>query len=211
MPTASRKTPTNNDILLHRILDRNYRIQATPLSRTAQRVPPPHSTIRKEARYETPAKTGAFDIDLDSSPMEEAPQLRADLFHSPSKRRRDSSKADWNKVHTQERVPGVSVLSPAKARPSSTRISGASAGVLTTSQGNAWDSDSDEDIFENMSPPKTMQFHVPTSKLMKTPAQEASKRIVEDLMTAGGLENVTDELDSPSIVRKDYNLEDDTF
>lgn len=76
-----------------------------------------------------------------------------------------------------------------------------------------WDSDSDDEReMEGMSPPKTMQFHVPQSRLLRTPAREASKRIVEDLLlTAGG--NVTDDVDedSPSVIKRGGLLDEDTF
>lgn len=78
-----------------------------------------------------------------------------------------------------------------------------------------WDSDSDDDeggMGLGMSPPKTMQFHVPQPRLLRTPAREASKRIVEDLLlTAGG--NVTDDLeeDSPSVVQRARLEDEDTF
>jgi DASH complex subunit ASK1 len=46
----------------------------------------------------------------------------------------------------------------------------------------------------DMSPPKTMHFHVPQSRLLQTPAREASRRIVDDLlMTAGA--DATDEIE----------------
>lgn len=35
-----------------------------------------------------------------------------------------------------------------------------------------------------VSPPKTMQFSVPQSRLLQTPAAEASRRIVEDLLSS---------------------------
>jgi len=83
-------------------------------------------------------------------------------------------------------------------------------------------SDDDEtDEFGGMSPPKTMQFHVPQSRLMQTPAREASKRIVEDLLLTAGadatddIEGVDGEGDfeepSPSIIKRTYNADDDTF
>lgn len=63
-----------------------------------------------------------------------------------------------------------------------------------------------------------MQFHVPQSRLLQTPAREASRKIVEDLlMTAGA--DATDDIEgeggyleepSPSVVRKGWD-EDDTF
>lgn len=52
-------------------------------------------------------------------------------------------------------------------------------GAATIARGKArgiWDSDSDEDdadgeFPEGMSPPKTMQFHIPQSKLLRTPGE----------------------------------------
>lgn len=62
-----------------------------------------------------------------------------------------------------------------------------------------------------------MQFHVPQSRLLQTPAREASKRIVEDLLATAGADR-TDELEdegdvpdiSPSMVRRSWD-DDDTF
>lgn len=72
-----------------------------------------------------------------------------------------------------------------------------------------------------MSPPKTMQFHVPQSRLLQTPAREASRKIVEDLLLTAGAD-ATDEIEgdegfggaeepSPSVVRRGWEVEDDTF
>lgn len=76
-----------------------------------------------------------------------------------------------------------------------------------------WESDSDEDADDvykqlGMSPPKTIQFAIAPGRLLQTPAREASKRIVEDLlMTAGGGDY---EEDSPSMV-KPGSILDDSF
>ncbi len=82
------------------------------------------------------------------------------------------------------------------------------------------DDESDEDDASDlMSPPKTMQFHVPQSRLMQTPAREASRIIVEDLLLTAGAD-ATDEIEadeegleeaSPSVVRRAYDVDDDTF
>ncbi|KAK5276750.1 DASH complex subunit ask1, partial [Cryomyces antarcticus] len=51
------------------------------------------------------------------------------------------------------------------------------------------------------------------SRLLQTPAREASRRIVEDLlMTAGG--DITDDVEgenSPSVVRRAGGADEDTF
>lgn len=103
------------------------------------------------------------------------------------------------------------MLTPARGRKPS-----AAEGGLRGKQQHSWESDSDDDedgMGVGMSPPKTMQFHVPQPRLLRTPAREASKRIVEDLLlTAGG--NVTDDLedeDSPSVVQRARLGDEDTF
>lgn len=158
---TAHKTPAN-DILLHRVLDKNWRLQATPHSvaklpyRNGPKVSsqtPRLGTARKD-KPEAPAED-----DLDSSPAIAAPELHAEIFGSPAKR---------------GRIPGVSVLTPAKGR----KEGGGRAEVIVKDTSkpakgkeNLWDSDSeeDEDVGAGMSPPKTMQFHVPQGRLVRTP------------------------------------------
>lgn len=219
---------TNNDVLLHRVLDKNYRIAATP--HTARKANARATQTAKGTTPGTITRTGTARF-LDSSPMSSpdvpAPQLRADLF-SPAK----------------IRTPGVSVQTPRMKR--GTRDAGGGATREETERtkdvfgnttaksvgGRFLDSDSEDDTNDlGFSPPKTMQFHIPQSRILQTPgksslqtdyfckmtndsfaAREASKRIVEDLLlTAGG--DITDELDvqeedSPSVVRRDERLDD---
>lgn len=193
MPTTTQRrvgaVPTNTDPLLHRVLDKTYRIAATP--HTARK--------QKQAVGFTPGTSSRSAAprwaDDSSPPSSPAPQLRADIFSSPLK---------------APRTPGVSVQrTPARGTDNRFRTSGAS--VFGTGGQGAWESDSDEEGDAlDFSPPKTMQFHVPQSRLLQTPAREASKRIVEDLLlTAGG--DITDEFeeeDSPSVVRRNHELDD---
>ncbi|KAF2109945.1 DASH complex subunit Ask1-domain-containing protein [Lophiotrema nucula] len=184
-PTTTKKfAAANQDPVLHRVLDKTYRIAATPHTQRKQ----------KPSVGMTPGTTNRsrFQQFLDDSspPSSPAPQLRADIFSSPLK---------------APRTPGVSVQTPGRGKQAFT-------GGATQTRG-VFDSDSDEDQDEiGFSPPKTMQFHIPQSRLLQTPAREASKRIVEDLlMTAGG--DITDELDqteddSPSVVRRQVDLDD---
>ncbi|TKA74638.1 hypothetical protein B0A55_05964 [Friedmanniomyces simplex] len=207
-PSALRQ---NNDPLLHRVLDKNYRVQATP--HTQRREP------RQTAAKPTPAtatRTMPWNDSPDSSPAVAAPQLRSDLF-SPAK---------------APRTPGVSVMTPARGktgRPAPTTSTGRrlfspqdKAYTASRSRPSAifMDEESDEeDDLGDMSPPKTMQFHVPQSRLMQTPAREASRKIVEDLLLTAGAD-ATDEIEaeglgleeaSPSVVRRAYDVDDDTF
>ena len=202
-PSTSRK---RTDPLLHRVLDRNYRVQATPMGKGRARSPVKVTATPATATRQT------YDTDPDSSPEPEAPQLHAEIFSSPAK---PSTRPSTG------RTPGISVLTPRKPK----------AGP-STSKG-IWDDTDDEDTgsfnYDGMSPPKTMQFHVPQSRLLKTPAREASKRIVEDLLLTAGVGNEDDDDDdyeidldwdeaedrgeptSPSVVRRAAGIEDESF
>ncbi|OAL67343.1 hypothetical protein A7C99_1207 [Trichophyton rubrum] len=190
------------DPLMHRVLDKTYRVQATPLTNTRRL-----TTAKGNNKFNvaTPS-TSRYKLDDSplSSPELEAPKLHTELFDSPMIRR---SAAKRN--HSETRTPGVSIL----ATPSN-KFKG---------DPNQWDSDEDfkkgryaddddedDSALVDFSPPKTMQFHVPQSRLMKTPAKEASKRIVSDLLYTAGASELTDDLgdiyddpnNSPSIIRR---------
>ncbi|KAH6716942.1 DASH complex subunit Ask1-domain-containing protein [Leptodontidium sp. 2 PMI_412] len=185
--TATRQAA---DPLLHRVLDKNYRIHATP-----------HTTHKEQ---KTPANKPSWRDTTSpmSSPPAAAPQLHAEIFSSPIRQQ-------YNRPNAP-RTPGISVQTPAKGKakepfpqrpPKKEEIS--------------WESDSDEDaegVYKElgMSPPKTIQFSLPQSRLLQTPAREASKRIVEDLLTtAGAVFEDTDGLeDSPSMVAVNNGLDD---
>lgn len=190
-PTTSKKSYANQDPLLHRVLDKTYRVQATPII-SPRKYKPTGAFTPRAAQRGVPTPRGATSnlpgwAEDSSPPSSPAPQLRADIF-SPMK---------------TPRTPGVSLQTPAKGKhPMSTNRTG----------GTVFD-DSDEEEYDiDLSPPKTIQFHIPQSKLLQTPAREASKRIVDELlMTAGG--NITDtndglEDDSPSVVRRQVDLDD---
>jgi len=119
--------------LLHRVLDNNWRLQATPLS-TAKR---------------------SIYADLDALSSPPAPEITSQIF-SPS-------------------PMGKLLKTPLTQRQKkSDRLD---------------DSDDDEDDFKKelgMSPPVTMQFSLPASKLMKTPAKTAAMSIVEEVLRTAG-------------------------
>lgn len=165
-PSTSRK---KIDPLLHRVLDRNYRIQATPISNARyggfqnSRIAAAAAAAAGGAPI-TPATAARHRLlgsTLSSSPsMPEAPQLHAEIFSSP--------------VRKPTRTPGLSVLTPVRLNAaSSTKSRSAAAGI--------WDSDDDADDLDDdnddgglpfgQSPPKTIQFHVPQSRLLKTPGR----------------------------------------
>ncbi|KAK6002380.1 hypothetical protein QM012_002018 [Aureobasidium pullulans] len=204
--TAQRQQ--NPDPLMHRIMDRNFRIQATP--HTARKQTRPVMTDTPAAAQQNQTQTRTRNLFADSSPMSSpemaAPQLRSDLF-SPQKSPRKGLQAP----HT----PGISVQTPGRdlmtstGRPLFTDTKDRTTRTL-------WDQDSDSDDDFTISPPKTMQFHIPQSRLMQTPAREASRIIVDDLLATAGADR-TESIEgdsvpdiSPSLVRRKWD-DDDTF
>ncbi|BFZ59077.1 DASH complex subunit ask1 [Saitoella coloradoensis] len=128
----------NKGPLLHRVLDSNWRVQATP--------------HRNNPVYASPsdASSATPKLDLDSRV--------------------------WS--------------SPAQRTPKTKTPMGKYGG---------FDDSDDEDGFPpGMSPPVTMQFSLPASKLLKTPAKEAANRLVKEaLWTAGrGGHNVPESVES---------------
>lgn len=179
------------DPLMHRVLDKNYRLMATPLKGYSGLPAPGVSPIRwrvTEKRQESPEKGKDKEtirpIWADSpmsSPEITMPKLRSEAFMSPVK---------MPKYRTQlsagPRMPGVSVQTPATSRktrdvyaqqPESrqqhTPVAAAYTDEIT------WESDEeDEDIYGGMSPPKTINFVMPQSKLLQTPGMYSSMVVV---------------------------------
>ncbi|KAJ5578136.1 uncharacterized protein N7459_007100 [Penicillium hispanicum] len=201
-----------SDPVLHQMLDKTYRVQATPLGKGYRNIggsTNPHSKFTVTPNAAASSSRHGFDESPMSSPEPEAPQLHSEIFSSPikgvnttpgpSRKRRTSS----NRLRGTPK-PGMSVLTPAKKSDGHRPV---------------WDSDDDlDDEAFGGSPPKTMQFHIPQSRLMKTPAKEASKRIVTDLLATAGADDITDDIaddfgddHSPSLVRRMERMEDDTF
>ncbi|OJJ49883.1 hypothetical protein ASPZODRAFT_149339 [Penicilliopsis zonata CBS 506.65] len=202
-----------SDPVLHHMLDKTYRVQATPLGKGYHQQHHNYGagagpSSRSKFTVTPKTKTSKYYDSPMSSPEPEAPQLHTELF-SPLKTRTPKRRPSSHAGITPQ--PGISVLTPAKY----------SAGTgMSKRQG--WDSDDDDDDELNFdyhdddlgpSPPKTMQFHIPQSRLMKTPAKEASKRIVEDLLATAGADTTDDLYDeqSPSVIRRVERLEDETF
>ncbi|KAG9663368.1 hypothetical protein KCU95_g9254, partial [Aureobasidium melanogenum] len=203
--TAQRQQ--NPDPLMHRIMDRNFRIQATPHTARKQTRP---ATTDTPATAQNQTQTRTRNLFADSSPMSspemDAPQLRSDLF-SPQKSPRKTLQAP----HT----PGISVQTPGRDLMTST-----GRALFTDTKDRTtrtlWDQESDSDDDFSISPPKTMQFHIPQSRLMQTPAREASRIIVDDLLATAGADR-TESIEgdsvpeiSPSLVRRKWD-DDDTF
>ncbi|PVH90635.1 hypothetical protein DM02DRAFT_420813 [Periconia macrospinosa] len=155
VPPTSGKKGQPIDPLLHRVLDKTYRVQATPLI-SPRKYKPTGAFTPATARRGAPtpqAATTTLAAWEDSSPESSPapPQLRADLF-SPIK---------------TPRTPGVSVQTPGK---------GKQPFSITKTGGDIFDDTDSEE--ENFSPPKTIQFHIPQSKLLQTPGECGSGPMV---------------------------------
>lgn len=156
----------SKDALLHRMLDKNYRVLATPLKGTTGVSPIKWKIDKmvtpgkgKEKQKERPI----WEDSPTSSPEMAVPQLRSAAFMSPMRaayRGRAAAAAGG------PRTPGVSVQTPGAGR----KTKDVFAGKQETKYGDeiTWESDSD-DAFGGMSPPKTIQFAMPPSKLLQTP------------------------------------------
>ncbi len=147
-PTTSKKSHLNQDPLLHRVLDKTYRVQATPIISPRKHKPAGGFTPRAQRGAPTPrgaASTLPKWAEDSSPPSSPPPQLRADIF-SPLK---------------TPRTPGVSVQTPAKGK----------TPMSLHKTGTVFDDSDEEEYDEGFSPPKTIQFHIPQSKLLQTPGK----------------------------------------
>ncbi|KAJ4300459.1 hypothetical protein N0V88_003134 [Collariella sp. IMI 366227] len=213
----------NRDPLLHRMLDKNYRIAATPHKGTSGggRISPIKWKVDKLATTATttPGKgkdkaRPIWEDSPSSSPEMAVPQLRSAAFMSPM---RTAGKGKGQPVAhaVAPRTPGVSVQTPAAGR--KTRDAFASTGGKQHGAGTSnryedditWESDSDGGL-GGMSPPKTIQFALPPSKLLQTPAREASRRIVDNILQTAG-EDLEGSEYSPTMVKMNHDILDDTF
>ena len=159
-PPPARTPGVATDHIMHRVLDQTWRLQATPIAKQT-----PSRYLRATTPRQPPlfSHSRAAGSDGDSSPICE-PQLQTQIF-TPG----------------VLRTPGANRFAAAAA--AAVAASGAPTGPRYNV--NMYDDDSDDEIL-GWSPPKTMQFALPPSKLMATPAREASRRIVRDILNTAG-------------------------
>lgn len=155
-PITTKKPLTNADPLLHRVLDKTYRVQATPII-SPRKYKPTGALTPRTGHDKPPMLQGAAGrlpqwAEDSSPPSSPAPQLRADIF-SPMK---------------TPRTPGMSVQTPAKGR---------HAMSVGRTDGGVFD-DSEEEYELDFSPPKTIQFHIPQSKLLQTPGMRVIRAAI---------------------------------
>ncbi|KAK0643493.1 DASH complex subunit Ask1-domain-containing protein [Cercophora newfieldiana] len=201
----------NKDPLLHRMLDKNYRIMATPHKGATGVSPIKWKVAEKPAldagkgKEKEKEKVPIWQDSPMSSPEMAVPQLRSAAFMSPV---RAAYKGKIAAARGAPRTPGVSVQTPATARKTKDVYGGGRCEERRYTEEITWESDSDD--FAGMSPPKTIQFALPPSKLLQTPAREASRRIVDNILHTAGVEEESEEY-SPTMVKMNPNILDDTF
>lgn len=154
--STSRK---NKDPLLHRVLDKNYRIQATPHKPTG--VSPIKWKVTEKPQDKDKMPAWQQNDSPMSSPEMAIPTFRSAAFMSPVKFPA-GGRARPVAGSGAPRTPGVSVQTPATARKTKD--------VYADRDEMTWDSDED-DVYGGMSPPKTIQFALPPSKLLQTPGK----------------------------------------
>lgn len=158
----------NKDPLLHRVLDKNYRIQATPHKPTGVSPIKWKVTDKPQGKGKLPAR--ADDSPM-SSPEMAIPTLRSAAFMSPVKF--PGGRPRPVAASGAPRTPGVSVQTPATAK--KTKDVYANEGSEKRGRQRdeiTWESDEeDDDMYGGMSPPKTIQFALPPSKLLQTPGK----------------------------------------
>lgn len=165
----------HKDPLLHRILDKNYRLQATPHKPMSHGVSPIKWKVTEKPKDDKAKAKEKVPLWQESSPMSspemEAPKLRSEAFMSPI---RSAYRQKVAAVPSGPRTPGISVQTPATGRKTKDIFG------LEQGKGNrhkdeiTWESDSEEesgDLYGGMSPPKTIQFALPASKLLQTPGR----------------------------------------
>ncbi|KAL2170315.1 hypothetical protein VTG60DRAFT_4994 [Thermothelomyces hinnuleus] len=226
---GSRTGKQNKDPLLHRVAEKNYRIAVTPHKGAG--ISPVRWKVDKLATATTTTTPGKgkerqrpiWEASPTSSPEMAVPQLRSAAFMSPVRAayKGKASAAAAAAASKGPRTPGVSVQTPATGRKTKDVFAGkkGEAAATTTTAGAGvsgkyddeitWESDSDG--LGGMSPPKTIQFALPPSKLLQTPAREASKRIVDNILLTAG-EDLDDPSEySPTVVKMNKDILDDTF
>lgn len=157
----------HKDPLLHRILDKNYRLQVSP-HKSAPRISPSKGPASGKK-----AATAAWQDSPMSSPVMAVPTLRSEAFMSPYK---SNAKQRLAAATAAPRTPGVSVQTPGTARKTRDVFAaedGERSGGKLQKYEIDWDDDGDDDIdlYAGMSPPKTIQFAPPPSKLLQTPGK----------------------------------------
>ncbi|TGJ64375.1 DASH complex subunit ask1 [Orbilia oligospora] len=220
-PQTARQAPTSKlptrraDPILHQTADTNWRIQATP-----------HKTPRKFATATVTPKHRVIPSFEDSSPMSSPPPPQITTVFSPVNTIKRFNIQPRPKAGAQPTYQAYKDLkTPITAKKRWDTLDPKTMTAKDLLMDDEFDFDDDEDDFKKLgfSPPVTMQFTLPPSKLMQTPAKKASKMLVNDIMKSAGFragfaggddtQTTTDNSlgDSPSMFRgksPDFDFDD---
>lgn len=168
------------DPLMHRVLDKNYRLAATPLKgssgvspirwRVTQK-PADHTAQLNKGKEPEATKPIWADSPM-SSPEIAMPKLRSEAFMSPV--RPSAYRSKLAAATSAPRTPGVSVQTPATGRKTrDVYARGTPKAQEKDTDEITWETSDDEDLdmYGGMSPPKTIQFALPPSRLLQTPGE----------------------------------------
>ncbi|KAK3905445.1 chromatin modification-related protein EAF7-domain-containing protein [Staphylotrichum tortipilum] len=180
------------DPLLHHTLTKTYRIASTPHKSTAAGISPIKWADNK------PSTRPLWEDSPTSSPEIAVPQLRSAAFMSPG-----------SEPPATVQTPRAGAGGRGRGRDGFAGSGG--GGGKGTGGGGTGKQAGSEGGLGGMSPPKTIQFAVPASKLLQTPAREASKRIVDNILLTAG-EDLDDPSEySPTVIKMNQDILDDTF
>lgn len=222
-------TPGHQDPLLHRVLDKNYRIQATPRGKSApsryhnlpSATPRRGGGLFSNVKPQTYPHGGgigggiAFDDDDDllSSPPDSPPppELQTQFLDSPIRRpsrvANVSSTIASTTASSRRFQASDNPRTPSRHNPSRPKLPvphPVSAKKMGFGSGVGLDDDDeDDDLMRSpgLSPPVTIQFSLPQRTILATPARVASKRLVQDILrTAGADESGSTEASNPGRV-----------
>ncbi|KAF3904808.1 hypothetical protein ABW20_dc0104152 [Dactylellina cionopaga] len=174
---VSSSRPTRKDPLMHRAVDTNWRIQATPQKKTPRK--PTTATVTPKHRV--------LPSYQDSSPMSSPPPPQITTVFSPVntiKRFNIKPREKPEPQQQQQRDPKT----PVTAKKRWDKLDPKTMTAKDLLLDDEFDDDDDDDDFKKLgfSPPVTMQFTLPPSRLMQTPAKQASKMLVNDIMRSAG-------------------------
>lgn len=213
--TTSKLPTIRADPILHQTADTNWRIQATP-----------HKTPRKFATTTVTPKHRAIPSFQDSSPMSSPPPPQITTVFSPVNTIKRFNIQPRQKPGTQPTYQAYrDPKTPITAKKRWETLDPKTMTAQDLLMDDEFDFDDDDDDFKKLgfSPPVTMQFTLPPSKLMQTPAKQASKMLVNDIMRSAGFragfaggddtQTTTDNSlgDSPSMFRgksPDFDFDD---
>ncbi|KAL5594588.1 hypothetical protein BROUX41_001508 [Berkeleyomyces rouxiae] len=211
----------------HHVLKKSFRLPTTPHRFVARMQSPakfgtPNTASRQATTQEPPSERKPWEDSPESSPEMAIPRMRSEAFMSPMRTNSIRQKLEAVPSAPGPRTPGVSIIAPRQQQYRNQADAGGPSSAydydpFTVEKSEQalpkekyeidWESDSDDAL--GVSPPKTIQFALAPGKLIQTPAREASKRIVEDILATAGVDKGSDL--SPPMFKMREDLLDDSF